>query len=99
MLISKNKKTTIISQIILTILALIFLFPVFVMFKISFQGRGIENYYKVISLDYVYKFFFNSIIVSIFTVALVYFLSLLDVKGLLNSILLIIFLKVWLKNL
>ena len=46
------------------------------MFK-SFQGRGIENYYKVISLDYVYKFFFNSIIVSIFTVALVYFLSLL----------------------
>ncbi len=77
MLISKNKKTTIISQIILTILALIFLFPIFVMFKISLQGRGIENYYKVLSLDYVYKFFLNSIIVSISTVALVYFLSLL----------------------
>ena len=77
MLISKNKKTTIISQVILTVLALIFLFPVFVMFKISFQGKGIENYYKVLSLDYVYQFFFNSIIVSFFTVGLVFFLSLL----------------------
>ena len=61
MLIQKDKKTTIISQLILTILAIIFLLPIIVMFKVSFQGRGFENYLKVIRLDYVYQFFFNSI--------------------------------------
>mgnify|MGYP003321200748 CR=1 FL=1 len=65
MLIQKDKKTTIISQLLLTILAIIFLLPVIVMFKISFQGRGFENYLKVIRLEYVYQFFFNSILISI----------------------------------
>ena len=48
MLIQKDNKTTIISQLLLTILAIIFLLPVIVMFKISFQGSGFENYLKVI---------------------------------------------------
>ena len=82
MLIQKDKKTTIISQLLLTILAIIFLLPVIVMFKISFQGRGFENYLKVIRLEYVYQFFFNSILISIFTVVLVYFISLLTAYSL-----------------
>ena len=48
MLIGKDKKTTLISQLILTVLAIIFSLPIFVMFKISLQGRGFENYIKVI---------------------------------------------------
>ena len=82
MLIQKDKKTTIISQLILTILAIIFLLPIIVMFKVSFQGRGFENYLKVIRLDYVYQFFFNSILISFFTVVLVYFISLLTAYSL-----------------
>ena len=82
MLIQKDKKTTIISQLILTILAIIFLLPIVVMFKVSFQGRGFENYLKVIRLEYVYQFFFNSILISFFTVVLVYFISLLTAYSL-----------------
>lgn len=77
MLVGKDKKTTLISQLILTVLAIIFSLPLFVMFKISLQGRGFENYIKVIKLEFVWQFFFNSIVVSFFTVLIVYIFSIL----------------------
>ena len=77
MLISKDKKTTIISQLLLTILAIVFLLPVIVMFKVSFQGRGFENYLKALMLEYVYQFIFNSILISIFPVVLICFIAFL----------------------
>ena len=82
MLIGKDRKTTFISQFILTVLAVIFSLPLIVMIKISFQGRGFENYIKVIKLEYVWQFFFNSIIVSFFTVLIVYVLSILTAYSL-----------------
>ena len=51
MLISKDRKTTFISQFILTVLAIIFSLPLIVMIKVSLQGRGFENYIKVIKLE------------------------------------------------
>ena len=50
MLIGKDRKTTFISQFILTVLAIIFSLPLIVMIKVSLQGRGFENYIKVIKL-------------------------------------------------
>ncbi len=82
MLISKDRKTTFISQFILTVLAIIFSLPLIVMIKVSLQGRGFENYIKVIKLEYVWQFFFNSIIVSFFTVLIVYVLSILTAYSL-----------------
>ena len=82
MLIGKDRKTTFISQFILTVLAIIFSLPLIVMIKVSLQGRGFENYIKVIKLEYVWQFFFNSIIVSFFTVLIVYVLSILTAYSL-----------------
>ena len=82
MLISKDRKTTFISQFILTVLAIIFSLPLIVMIKVSLQGRGFENYIKVIKLEYVWQFFFNSIIVSFFPVLIVYVLSILTAYSL-----------------
>ena len=52
------------------------------MIKVSLQGRGFENYFKVIKLEYVWQFIFNSIIVSFFTVLIVYVLSILTAYSL-----------------
>ena len=82
MLIGKDRKTTFISQFILTVLAIIFSLPLIVMIIVSLQGRGFENYIKVIKLEYVWQFFFNSIIVSFFTVLIVYVLSILTAYSL-----------------
>lgn len=78
MLIGKDKKTTIISQLILTFLAIIFSLPIIVMFKISFIGKGfVENYLQVLRFAYTWKFFYNSLIVSTFTILIVLTLSII----------------------
>lgn len=72
---STSRLTTVICQIALTILAIIFAAPLVVMFSVSLQGRGIENYRIVLELPYTPRFFLNSLFVTVNTIALVYLVT------------------------
>lgn len=72
-----SRLTTVICQILLTLLGIVFAVPLVVMVAISLQGRGLENYQMVFNIPNVARFFLNSIFVSACTIALVYSISIL----------------------
>jgi raffinose/stachyose/melibiose transport system permease protein len=65
------------SQLLLTILGLLFAMPLILLFKVSFQGQGIGNYIAVLSLPQLPRFFLNSIIVAACTIGIVYVVAML----------------------
>jgi raffinose/stachyose/melibiose transport system permease protein len=74
---STPRSVTVICQILLTVLAIIFAAPLVVMFRVSLQGRGLVNYQMVLELPYVPRFFLNSIFVTICSIVLVYTVTVL----------------------
>src|SRR5450759_3531090 len=52
-----------------------FVIPLFTMVQGSLQGRGWANYQSVIELDGFWLYFRNSAIISLATIAIVYFLT------------------------
>lgn len=62
-------------QIVLTVLALLFLLPLLIALRVSLQGGGLENYLAVIRQPLVPRFFVNSIIVTASTIAIVYVIT------------------------
>ena len=73
-----SKQTTFWSQVILTILAIIFISPLIIAIKISLQGEGIGNYLAVLKNPMLPHLFTNSVIVSFFTIILVYLVTILS---------------------
>lgn len=59
-------------QIVLTVLAIVFLLPLLIAVKVSLQGRGFGNYLTVIQHPLMPRFFLNSAVVTVCTIALVY---------------------------
>jgi raffinose/stachyose/melibiose transport system permease protein len=74
---STPKSTTVICQILLTLFGIIFAAPLLVMFGVSLQGRGLGNYRMVLEQPYVPRFFLNSTFITVCTIVLVYFMTLL----------------------
>jgi raffinose/stachyose/melibiose transport system permease protein len=72
-----SKTVTIMIQLFLTILAVLFAAPLIIMFKVSLQGEGIGNYAAVLKQPMISRFFLNSIIVSICTIVIVYITTML----------------------
>lgn len=52
-----NKATTVLNQIILTVIAAIFATPLVIMMKVSLQGEGIGNYIAVLTHPAIPRFF------------------------------------------
>ena len=73
-----SKRSAIISQIVLTVLAVLFATPLVIMFRVSLQGEGIQNYAAVLTHPLIPRFFLNSLIVSSSTVAIVFVSTLLS---------------------
>lgn len=72
-----TRQYTIVFQVILTVMALVFAFPLAVMFRVSIQGEGLGNYITVLRHPMVPRFFFNSVFVTACTIVLVYVITLL----------------------
>lgn len=75
MFFNASRRTTIILQIGLTVLAAIFLMPLLIMFQVSLRGQGFGNYLAVLQQPMIPRFFLNSIIVAVVTVVLVYVIT------------------------
>lgn len=71
------RRVTLMAQLALTVLALPFLLPLWVLFTTSWRGEGIGNYIAVLQHPLIPRFFLNSTIVSLGTIVLVYTISLL----------------------
>ncbi len=70
-----SRLMTVICQIILTALGILFALPLIIMFTVSLQGRGLGNYQLALAVPNVVRFFLNSIFVTICTIALVYVIA------------------------
>lgn len=67
--------------VLLAVMVIPFAIPLFTMVKGSLQGRGLDNYRTVLALDGFYLYFRNSLIISVATIALVYFLTMTSAFG------------------
>src|SRR5258708_11093087 len=67
-----SKTLTVICQILLTLLGIVFALPLVVMFVVSFQGRGLGNYELALAVPNIIRFFLNSIFVTVCTIVSVY---------------------------
>lgn len=64
-------------QIIVTLLAALFLWPLVIAVQVSFRGQGWGNYIAALSLPILPRFFFNSAFVTLCTIILVYVVTML----------------------
>jgi len=64
-------------QLVLTLLALLFVFPLAVMVSVSLRGEGFGNYLAVLRHPMIPRFFLNSVIVTACTIVLVYCITIL----------------------
>lgn len=62
-------------QVILTVLAMLFMLPLLIAVRVSLQGEGLGNYLTVIQHPTIPRFFLNSIIVTAATIVLVYVIT------------------------
>ena len=67
-----SKRLTVICQVLLTILGIVFALPLVVMFAVSLQGRGLGNFELALAVPNIIRFFLNSIFVTVCTIVLVY---------------------------
>jgi raffinose/stachyose/melibiose transport system permease protein len=74
---SMPQSATVIAQILLTILGIVFAAPLLVMFTVSLQGRGLGNYELVLQQPYVPRFFLNSSLITVCCIAIVYVITFL----------------------
>ncbi|WP_165972206.1 carbohydrate ABC transporter permease [Paenibacillus piri] len=74
---NSKTKTTVLAQLLLTILAAIFAAPLVIMIAVSLQGEGLGNYAAVLTHPAIPRFFLNSLIISACTIALVFCITLL----------------------
>lgn len=78
---TRNARQRIVLQLVLTILVLPFLFPLIVMVQGSLQGEGWGNYRAVLEVPGLWRFFLNTVIISIGVVLLVYVVAMLAAYG------------------
>jgi ABC-type glycerol-3-phosphate transport system permease component len=81
MIETRSVLSKVVLQLIVTVLALPFLFPLIVMVQGSFAGEGWGNYIAVLSVPNVPYFFLNSAIISAVSIALVYVCTVLAAFG------------------
>ena len=60
------------AQLILTVLALVFISPLIIMIRVSLQGGGWGNYLAVLQHPLIPRFFLNSAVVTALTIVLTY---------------------------
>ena len=60
------------AQLILTVLALVFISPLIIMVRVSLQGGGWGNYLAVLQHPLIPRFFLNSLVVTALTIVLTY---------------------------
>ena len=65
-------------QLVLTLLALVFIFPLALMFSVSLRGEGFGNYLAVLRHPMIPRFFLNSVVVTLCTIVLVYIITMLS---------------------
>jgi multiple sugar transport system permease protein/raffinose/stachyose/melibiose transport system permease protein len=68
-------------QLLVTLLALPFLFPLIVMVKGSLAGHGFGNFTAVLQVPGIGRFFLNSAIIAVSVVALVYVVTMMAAFG------------------
>ncbi len=69
---------TIAFQVVLTLMAAVFIFPLAVMLLVSLRGEGLGNYLAVLRHPMIPRFFLNSTIVTLATIVLVYIITMLS---------------------
>src|SRR5215204_4585785 len=65
-------------QLILTLMAAVFVFPLAVMALVSLRGEGLGNYAAVLRHPMIPRFFLNSAIVTLCTIVVVYVITMLS---------------------
>jgi multiple sugar transport system permease protein/raffinose/stachyose/melibiose transport system permease protein len=78
---TRNLRQRVALQVLLTILVLPFLFPLIVMVQGSLQGEGWRNYRAVLEVPGLWRFFVNTVIITVGVVLLVYVVSMLAAYG------------------
>jgi multiple sugar transport system permease protein/raffinose/stachyose/melibiose transport system permease protein len=78
---ARSRFAKVVLQVVITLLALPFLFPLVAMVQGSLAGEGWENYAKVFAVPGFFLFFRNSAIIAVCTVAIVYVVSILAAFG------------------
>lgn len=78
---TRNARQRVVLQVVLTILVLPFLFPLIVMVQGSLQGEGWRNYRAVLEVPGLWRFFVNTLIITVGVVVLVYVVAMLAAYG------------------
>lgn len=66
------------TQSVLTVLAVVFAAPLFILFRVSLQGEGLRNYWAVLSNPLIPSFFLNTVIIASCTIVIVFVASMLS---------------------
>ncbi len=77
MLEARSRHSQLVIQLIATLMVLPFLFPLIAAVQGSLSGLGIGNYQKVFNTGVVGTVFTNSAIISVFTITIVYVITML----------------------
>lgn len=72
MLELSTRRSRLVAQLALTVLALPFLFPLIVLLRTSWRGEGFGNYVAVVDQDGFFRYLGNSALISAAAVAIVY---------------------------
>lgn len=67
----------IMAQLILTLLAILFIMPLIIMVKISLTGDGIGNYLAVLRIPMITRLLLNSAIIAVCTIIIVFIVTIL----------------------
>ncbi|MHA6669837.1 carbohydrate ABC transporter permease [Homoserinimonas sp. A447] len=81
MLETRTRRSRILLQFLLTIMIVPFVFPLVAMVQGSFAGLGWGNYEAVLSIPSLPRYFLNSLIIAVATIAIVFFCTLLAAFG------------------
>lgn len=78
---TRSRTAKIAVQVVLTLLAIPYLFPLVIMVQGSLEGEGWVNYVKVFQVPGFAQFFLNSAIIAAATIVIVYVLTMLAAFG------------------
>jgi raffinose/stachyose/melibiose transport system permease protein len=77
----RSRTGMVLLQVVVTLMVIPYLFPLIAMVQGSLAGDGWTNYVKVLQVPGLGRFFLNSIIIAVCTIALVYVVTMLAAFG------------------
>ncbi|MGH1549820.1 carbohydrate ABC transporter permease [Leifsonia poae] len=78
---TRSRRSRILLQLVLTVAVVPFVIPLIAMLQTSFEGSGWGNYVAVVNVPGFPKFFLNTIIIAVVSIAIVYLATLAAAFG------------------